>query len=142
MQSIFRRPALVGAAAFVLTVGVARILSYFWPRLLHVHLSSGAHLHHYVFGIFILTAAGYLALVFKGPRATSGIALLYGLGVGLTYDEFGFWVNPPFVRGVRWNSNGLLIVGVAFLLVTLVRTAARRRRAASGASAPSIDTTT
>jgi hypothetical protein len=130
MKTMVKRPALFGAGAFVLTVGVARVLSYAWPRF-HLQLSSGLHLHHYVFGIFMLTAAGYLALVFKGPRATFWIALLYGLGVGLTFDEFGFWFNPPFVRGVRWNYSGLLIVGSAFLTIAVLRTVARRRRAAS-----------
>ena len=122
-----KRPLPFGAGAFLLTVGMARLFSYLWPRQFHVRFPSGLHLHHYVFGIFILTIAGFLALVFKGPRATFGIALLYGLGVGLTYDEFGFWVNPPFVRGARWNSDGLLIVGGAFLVVILVGTLARHR---------------
>jgi hypothetical protein len=128
MKMFVKRPALFGAVAFLLTVGIARLLSYLWPPLFHVRL-SGVHIHHYVFGIFILTIAGFLALVFKGPRATLGIALLYGLGVGLTYDEFGFWINPPFVRGVRWDNGGLLIVGIAFVIVAVVTALVRGRRA-------------
>ncbi len=126
METMVRRPVLFGAGAFLLTVGIARLFSAVWPRLFHVRLPSGVHLHHYVFGIFILTIAGYLALVFKGPRATFGIALLYGLGVGLTYDEFGFWINPPLVRGVRWDNSGLLIVGAAFVIIALVTAFAKR----------------
>ncbi len=126
MRIFVKRPVLFGTVAFLLTVGLARLFSYLWPPLFHVHL-AGAHIHHYVFGIFILTIAGYLALVFKGPRATFGIALLYGLGVGLTYDEFGIWINPPFVRGVRFSTYGLLIVGVAFVFVAVITALARRR---------------
>jgi hypothetical protein len=137
MTSAFKRPALFGAGAFLLTVGIARLLSYLWPPLFHLRL-SGIHIHHYVFGIFILTIAGYLALVFKGPRATFGIALLYGLGVGLTYDEFGFWISPPFVRGVRWNNDGLLIVGGVFLVASLLTAAVRRRRASRVAISPGV----
>ncbi len=124
---LYRRPALFAALAFLLTVGIARFFSYFWPPLFHVRI-SGVHIHHYVFGIFFLTIAGFLALVFRGPRATAGIALLYALGVGLTYDEFGFWVNPPFVRGVRFDNSGLLIVGAAFVAVSLLTALLRRRR--------------
>ncbi len=127
MHLIFRRPVLFGAGVFLLTVGLARLFSYLWPPLFHVRL-AGAHIHHYVFGIFILTIAGFLALVFKGPRATFGIALLYGLGVGLTYDEFGIWINPPFVRGARFSTYGLLIIGAAFVSVAVVSAIARRRR--------------
>jgi hypothetical protein len=127
MKTLLKRPALFGAAAFGLTVGCARVISYVSPRF-HVQLSGGVHLHHYVIGIFMLTVAGYLALIFKGPRATFGIALLYGLAVALTFDEFGFWFNPPFVRGVRWNTDGLLVVGAAFLVVSVVTAVAKRRR--------------
>src|SRR5450756_1062836 len=88
------RPILFGAVAVALTVVVARLLNYVYPRT-HLPLIPGMRVHHYVFGIFILTIAGYLALLFKGPRATFWIALLYGLGVGLTFDEFSFWFNPP-----------------------------------------------
>ncbi len=105
-------------AAFALTVGAARLFSVIFPRV-HWEPVAGMHIHHYVYGIFILTAAGYLALIFKSPRATMWIALLYGLGVGLTFDEFGMWLNPPFVRGVRWNTNGIVFVLVLLALVGL-----------------------
>jgi hypothetical protein len=132
MHRLAKRPALFGVAAFLLTVGIARLFSYYWPWLFHVRPAPGVHIHHYVFGIFILTIAGYLALVFKGPRATFGIALLYGLGVGLTYDEFGFWFNPPFVRGVRFNNGGLLIVAGAFIVVALLTALLKRRATRAG----------
>src|SRR5438552_13856358 len=106
------------AAAFASTVAGARLFSVAFPRV-HWEPVAGMHIHHYVYGIFILTAAGYLALIFKSPRATLWIALMYGLGVGLTFDEFGMWFNPPFVRGVRWNSNGLTIVIVALVMAGL-----------------------
>ena len=86
------------------------------------------HIHHYVYGIFILTIAGYLALIFKGERATLWIALLYGLGVGLTFDEFGMWLNPAFQRGVRWNTIGLEIVIIGLALLGLLPILFRRRR--------------
>ena len=78
------------------------------------------HIHHYVYGIFILAIAGYLAMIFKGPRATSWIALLYGLGIGLTFDEFGMWLSPPFQRGTRWNTGGLEFVIIALIFLALL----------------------
>jgi hypothetical protein len=106
-------------AAFVLTVVAARLFSVFFPRV-HWEPVAGLHIHHYVYGIFLLTIAGYLALIFKGPRSTRWIALLYGLGVGLTFDEFGMWFNPPFVRGVRWNTNGIVYVVIPLAIASLV----------------------
>jgi hypothetical protein len=86
------------------------------------------HIHHYVYGIFIVTIAGYLALIFKSDRASLWIALLYGLGVGLAFDEFGMWVNPPFQRGVRWSTDGLGIVMIALVLAGLLPVILRRQR--------------
>src|SRR5215813_14182987 len=112
-------PAVGVAAAFILTAAGARLFSLVLPRV-HWEPVAGLHIHHYVYGIFILTAAGYLALIFKSPRATLWIALMYGLGVGLTFDEFGMWFNPPFVRGVRWNTNGVMIVALALAFLGLL----------------------
>lgn len=139
MRIPVKRPALFGVGGFLLTAVIARLVAYFWPMSFRWHFSSGLHLHHYVFGIFILTIAGYLALVFKGPRATFGIALLWGLGVGLTYDEFGYWINPHrLVRGpgVRWDNTGLLIVGAAFVIGTAFTIVAKRRHRRSGPDLP------
>src|SRR6059036_1548808 len=122
-----KAPALGISVAFVLTVAAARIFSLVLPRV-HWEPVPGLHIHHYVYGIFILTVAGYLALIFKSDRATLWIALLYGLGVGLTFDEFGMWLNPPFQRGVRWSTNGLAIVVVALVLAALSPVIYRRQR--------------
>ena len=86
------------------------------------------HIHHYVYGIFILTIAGYLALIFKSQGATSWIALLFGFGVGLTFDEFGMWLNPPFQRGARWSMNGLEFVIIALVLLGLIPVIFRRQQ--------------
>src|SRR5215475_9297651 len=123
-----KAPALGIALAFGLTVAGARGFSIVLPRV-HWEPVSGVHVHHYVYGIFILAIAGYLALIFKGNRATTWIALLYGLGIGLTFDEFGMWMNPPFVRGVRWDTNGLTIVFFALALAGLLPILLRRRPA-------------
>jgi len=118
-SSKFRIPAAGIAAAFALTAAGARLFSLVLPRV-HWEPVPGVHVHHYVYGIFILAIAGYLALIFKGDRATFWIALLYGLGAGLTFDEFGMWFNPPFQRGVRWDTNGMVIVVVALVALALI----------------------
>src|SRR5881296_2229501 len=128
-------PAVGVATAFILTAAGARLFSLVLPWV-HWEPIPGLHIHHYVYGIFILTAAGYLALVFKSHRATLWIALLYGLGVGLTFDEFGMWLNPPFQRGVRWSTNGLTIVIVALVMAALAPIIYRPQRQATSPRRP------
>src|SRR5438876_4140145 len=128
MSLLKSKGAAVGvAAAFILTAAGGRLFSLVLPWV-HWEPIPGLHIHHYVYGIFILTVACYLALFFKSDRATLWIALLYGLGVGLTFDEFGMWLNPPFQRGVRWSTNGLAIVIIALILAALTPVIYRRQR--------------
>ena len=119
-------PALGIAIAFVLTAMGARVFSVLLPWV-HWEPVPGMHIHHYVYGIFILAIAGYLAMIFKGDRATSWIALLYGLGIGLTFDEFGMWLSPPLQRGTRWNTGGLEFVVIALAFLGLVPLLFRRQ---------------
>jgi len=123
----WKAPSARVAAAFILTAACARLFSLVLPRI-HWEPVPGMHIHHYVYGIFILAITGYLALIFKSDRATVWIALFYGLGVGLTFDEFGMWLNPVFQRGVRWNANGLAIVMVALAVAGLLPVILRRQR--------------
>jgi hypothetical protein len=132
--------AMCVAAAFALTVAGARVFSLIVPRV-HWEPVSGMHIHHYVYGIFILTIAGYLALIFKGRRATMWLALLYGVGVGLTFDEFGMWFNPPFVRGVRWNIQGLTLIALILAGLGLIPALWRRLAAARSTSSETREVT-
>jgi hypothetical protein len=108
-------PVWCVAFAFVLTVAAARWVSYVNPEF-HYNI-GGMRIHHYMYGIFMLTVAGYFALVFKGPRATFWIALLYGWGAGFTFDEMGMWLNSSINSSLRWDYKGLTI-GILALMVT------------------------
>src|SRR6266581_4003592 len=123
-------PALGIGFAFILTAIGARVFSWYFPWI-HWEPVPGMHIHHYVYGIFILAIAGYLAMIFKGPRATSWIALLYGLGIGLTFDEFGMWLSPPLERGTRWKTGGLEFVIAALAILGLIPLILRRSRQAA-----------
>ena len=71
-----------------------------------------------MYGIFMITFAGYCALVFKGPKATFWIALLYGWGAGFTFDEMSMWFNSYANPRLRWESDldiGFLCLAIASL---------------------------
>jgi len=73
-----------------------------WPG--SIVSDSGVHLHHLVFGIVTMMvsgAAGFLA--FGNTPWTEICALLFGVGVGLTIDEFALWV---YLDDVYWAEEG------------------------------------
>src|SRR4249919_3815933 len=86
-------------AAFVLTFLLARIavLLIMSRRMPDLFLYVGqTHVHHLNYGIFLLSAMGaWLLFVPPGPDARVRVvaALVYGVGMGLTFDEFGMWLH-------------------------------------------------
>lgn len=118
-------PVWCVAFAFALTVVAARSVSYFNPGF---HFNYGEiHIHHYVYGIFIMSVAGYLALVFKGPRATFWVALLYGWGLGFIFDEMGMWFNSSTDPTLRWDYGGVMLSAAALMVIAAYSIASKRR---------------
>lgn len=107
--------------AFVLTFIGSRLIGYLItyniiPHL-YLELEPGLQVHHYTYGIFILFAAGYLALAVRRARAKFWIALLHGLGLGLAMDEFGMWLKLRDDNLVRWSYDGFNITIGLFLFI-------------------------
>jgi hypothetical protein len=73
-----------------------------WPG--SVVSDSGVHLHHLVFGIVTMMIAGTLGLAALGDTPYAEIcAFLFGVGAGLTIDEFALWV---YLDDVYWAEEG------------------------------------
>src|SRR5207237_1443675 len=56
-------------------------------------------LHQLNYGIFLLAGVGAYLLFSSGP-AVPGAAVVYGIGLGLTFDEFGMWLH---LNGDYWQ---------------------------------------
>jgi hypothetical protein len=73
-----------------------------WPG--SIVSESGLHLHHLVFGIVTMMAAGTLGFaLFQVSPWFEICALAFGIGVGLTIDEFALWVH---LDDVYWAEEG------------------------------------
>jgi hypothetical protein len=82
-----------------------------WPG--SVTTGGGLHLHHLVWGIILVLLCGFLAFVLprSSPR-TEILAALFGVGAGLTMDEFALWIH---LRDVYWTEEGRLSVMAAVI---------------------------
>jgi hypothetical protein len=100
---------------FLPTFVIARILVATEPGLfLHIH---GTHVHHFIYGVFILAAAGFISLV-SPRRAQPWLAVFYGIGLALAFDEFGMWVR--LTSNYNLDSSEDVMVGILVFLVVVV----------------------
>jgi hypothetical protein len=72
-----------------------------WPGSVS---AGGVHIHHLVFGIALLLASGFAAFVSDLDAPYWQItAILFGIGAGLTLDEFALWLR---LSDVYWSEQG------------------------------------
>jgi len=87
-----------------------------WPGSVE---AGGVHIHHLVWGISLVLISGFAAFVsdLYAPwwQVTS---VAFGIGAGLTLDEFALWV---YLRDVYWSAEGRDSID-AVILVTLLAT--------------------
>ena len=73
-----------------------------WPG--SVVSDGGVHLHHLVFGIVAMMIGGTLGFAALGDSPYVEIcAFVFGVGAGLTIDEFALWV---YLDDVYWAEEG------------------------------------
>ena len=78
---------------------------------------GGTHVHHQVFGILIIIGTG-IVLVSATPHgvALDVAAAVFGVGVGLTVDEFALWFH---LKDVYWASEGRQSVDAIFCVLVI-----------------------
>ena len=107
--------------SFLLTFILARITVFLIMSRqipdLYLHL-GGSHIHHLNYGIFLLSGLGAY-LLFRRPegRALRVSAIVYGVAMGLTFDEFGMWVR---LGGSYWQRASVDAIGVLVAVFGLI----------------------
>lgn len=77
----------------------------------HLYI-KGYHVHHLNYGIFILAFAGFLALFFQNAKNRLKIGIIYGIGLGLTLDEFGMWFKLENDYWTRLSYDAVVVAGL------------------------------
>ena len=103
-----QRAGLILLAGMLLSFGFIR----FSTRMIRAEVSwwpgnvtpGGMHIHHLVFGIVLLMLSGFLAFAIQPDSPWFEIlAGLFGVGAGLTLDEFALWL---YLEDVYWTDEG------------------------------------
>lgn len=78
---------------------------------------GGVHLHHQVFGIFLLLGTGAIEIAYQpGGPWQEVLAVLFGMGAALTLDEFALWLR---LDDVYWGPEGRRSVDAVLLAVVV-----------------------
>jgi len=116
-----RQPQLLFFVAFLASFGFIRTSAHmiraqvpWWPGNVEV---GGTHIHHLVWGILLLLVAGYAGVALRPGSPWAAIdAVVFGVGAGLTLDEFALWLN---LRDVYWSSEGRRSIDAVIVAATL-----------------------
>ncbi len=108
-----RRLFLASISFFITFLGVRLLVAFITHHIGpfgYVQV-GGHHIHHLVWGIFLLLITGYADLTEVGIGDTSMSILMsrllsisYGIGAALTLDEFALWLNLDAMA--YWSRQG------------------------------------
>src|SRR5438045_8042204 len=115
--------------SFIVTFAAARSLGLLMlvGQMRDFYLRFGqTHVHHLNYGIFILSAlSGYLIFVRPDARGVARAAGLYGIGLALTFDEFGMWLHLDDVYWQRASFDAMVLIAAILGLIMPARTVRR-----------------
>jgi hypothetical protein len=103
-----KEPAFLFLVAFLASFAFIRMSTHmiragvsWWPGNVSV---GGTHIHHLVWGILLLLISGWIAIAIDpGSPGRELVAVAFGIGTGLTLDEFALWLE---LRDVYWTEDG------------------------------------
>jgi hypothetical protein len=77
----------IATLAFVSSFFGSRLFATVYPST--VVMTGDIHIHHFWYGIGLISVAGWIAIAWRNERLSRLCALLYGLGAGFVGDEVG-----------------------------------------------------
>jgi lysyl-tRNA synthetase class 2 len=80
-----------------------------------IESEGGTHVHHMVIGVVLMVTVGILLIALSPTSLLAQIlALLFGVGVALTLDEFALILN---LQDVYWRKEGRISVDAVVIVV-------------------------
>jgi hypothetical protein len=85
-----------------------------WPG--SVTTEGGLHVHHLVFGIALMLICGFVLALQPGSPWFELVAAAFGIGAGLTLDEYALWLH---LEDVYWAEEGRRSVDAVVVAVLI-----------------------
>jgi hypothetical protein len=78
----------------------------------------GVHVHHFTYGIIVLALTGFVTLILPQHLPRMLLAIFYGVGLALSFDEFGMWLN--LTANYHIDQSEDVMVSILVFLVSIV----------------------
>jgi|SRR5579872_753986 len=108
--------------AFLVTFALARIWSIWVGNAIYIY---GFHIHHFYFGMFILSLGGVIALLGDDIKIKQYASVMLGVGIGLFADEIGLLLNcttADRVCAYAFPDTTEIVGSIALVLILILLT--------------------
>ena len=117
-----KQPQLVLLVSFLVTFAVVRFVTHSiragrFTWLFRNVSAGGTHLHHLVPGIILVMVSGYVAIALDPGVPREPMAVMFGIGLALTLDEFALWLH---LEDVYWAKEGRQSVDAVVIVASIV----------------------
>lgn len=88
--------------SFLSSFAVARVFTSFFPST--VLIVQGYHIHHFWYGLALLTVGGWLGINYRDDQTERIAAIFFGVGGGLVGDEIGLLLTfDDYYSGITYT---------------------------------------
>lgn len=95
---------------------VARTFTMLYPQV--VLIRGGLHIHHFWYGLAMLTLGGWLGISYENERVNQVAAIIFGAGGGLVGDEVGLLLTfRDYQTGITYTFLIAFLVFASMLIL-------------------------
>ena len=111
--------------AYVVTLLFSRIVVYIIEEEINIpflgyNTITGFHIHHFAYGIILVTVVAFIGLFLKVKKYIFVIYSLFGIALGLIFDEFGIWIKLDDEYHQEVSVIAASVVGFALLVIVII----------------------
>ncbi len=116
---------VIALFAYLITLFVSRFTVFLIENhknipLIGYNIINGYHIHHFSYGVVLLVTLSFSQLFFDIDNHGRKIYLIFGIALGLIFDEFGIWLKLDPNYHQFESIAGLVTVGMILILAVYV----------------------
>jgi uncharacterized membrane protein len=117
--------SIFSLVAYAFTLLFSRIIVYLIEEEINVPFLgyneiTGYHIHHFAYGIILLAIVAFIGLFLKVQKYIFIIYTLFGVALGLIFDEFGIWIKLDDEYHQEVSTIAASVVGFALLVIVII----------------------